>query len=364
MNKTFTMAVAIGLTSALLSMPVLGQAPRVETGEIEGAPFRIQIPKEWNRNLVMYAHAYLPAGAQWTPLADVLATAFLERGFALAESGYSRQGWALAEAVKETEALRQHFVDLYGEPDSTFVAGHSMGGLVTLATIETYPDFYVGALPMCSPMVPAIHFFKDPVLDMLVTFEALFGAALPKELRPLLDMPKLPQPVLERALESDPTLAGEFARHWGVRRGELAGILALYHQLYQELAGRAGGNPIDNSNTVYSGFDSVEGLNRLVPRYTADPMALAYVRQHYTPTGAIKDPVLAVHTTYDPGVPPRLPSYYDVIVSLNGNQDLFVQKYVEADGHCSIDPALMGRAFDELRAWTATGAPPEPGLLN
>jgi hypothetical protein len=140
--------------------------------------------------------------------------------------------------------------------------------------------------------------------------------------------------------------------------------LALYHLLYRELAERAGGNPIDNRNIIYSGFDVVEGLNEVVPRYTADPAALEYVRQHYTPTGAIEDPVLAVHTTYDPGVPPRLPSYYDVTVSLKGNQEWFVQKYVEAEGHCNIDPLLMGLAFDQLRAWAATGARPEPGLLK
>ncbi|MBI4878079.1 MAG: hypothetical protein HY812_00245, partial [Planctomycetes bacterium] len=102
-----------------------GQAaaqPRVEEGEIAGAPYRIQIPEPWNGGLVMYAHAYRPAGAGWRPLADVLSAVFLERGFALAESGYSRQGWAVEEALRDTEALRLHFVAKRGEPRETLVA--------------------------------------------------------------------------------------------------------------------------------------------------------------------------------------------------------------------------------------------------
>ena len=357
----------LGLLSVTLGLPTLAAMARpadVQTGEIDGAPFRIQIPARWNRNLVMYTHAYLPRGSAWTPLADVLGTVFLERGFALAETGYSRQGWAIAEGLAQTEALRQHFVERYGEPDSTFVAGHSMGAVIALATIETYSDSYDGALPMCGPLVSALHFFKERVFDMLVTFEALFSTALPQESRPVVELPELPKQIVESALQSDPAMAAAFAQHWGIRREELSGILALYHLLYREVVDRAGGNPIDNNSTVYSGFDTPGSLNRLVPRYASDPEALAYLRSYYTPTGDIDDPVLAVHTTYDPGVPPGVPSSYGVTVALSGKEGLFVQKYVEADGHCNIAPDLMGDAFDQLRAWAATGIRPDPGLLE
>lgn len=354
----------LAVTLGLPAVPAPGQSADVQTGEIDGAPFRIQTPAQWNGNLVMYTHAYLPRGAAWAPLAEVLGAAFLERGFALAETGYSRQGWAIAEGLEQTEALRQYFVEQRGEPESTFVAGHSMGAVITLATIETYPDSYDGAMPMCGPLVPALGFFKDPVFDMLVTFEALFGAALPQESKPVIELPELPKQIVESALQSDADLAARFAQHWGIRREELSGILVLYHLLYRELVDRAGGNPIDNRNTVYSGFDTANMLNEMVPRYTSDSEALAYLRSYYTPTGVIADPVLAVHTTYDPGVPPRLPSRYAVTVALKGNEELFVQKYVEADGHCNISPDLMGEAFDQLRAWAAAGIRPDSGLLK
>ena len=140
--------------------------------------------------------------------------------------------------------------------------------------------------------------------------------------------------------------------------------MSFYHAFYRELSARAGGNPIDNRNTVYSGFGPVTELNDAVPRYAANPQALAYVLRNYSPTGEIVDPVLAVHTTYDPGVPPGLSGFYSTATTLKESQELFVQKYVEADGHCNIAPILVGKAFDQLRGWAARGVRPQPGRLR
>jgi hypothetical protein len=55
---------------------------------------------------------------------------------------------------------------------------------------------------------------------------------------------------------------------------------------------------------VYSEFLGVSNINESIPRYAGTPKALSYVLKYYTPTGEIEDPVIALHTTYDPGVPP------------------------------------------------------------
>jgi pimeloyl-ACP methyl ester carboxylesterase len=364
MNRAIGVILILAWISALQALPARATETAVHQGELNGVPYRIQIPPDWNHNLVMYAHAYQFPGGSWKPLPDVIGAVFLERGFAVAESGYSSQGWAIKEAVSETEALRLHFAERYGVPDTTFVTGHSMGGLITLATIEIHPDAYEGALPMCGPLAPSLLFFKDHVFDMLVTFEALFGTNLPQEYRPVVEAAALPAPVAEQALAADSLSSERFAAHWGIRRGELAGILSLYHALYRELADRAGGNPIDNRNSVYCGFEPIRGLNADVPRYGAEPQALQYLRRYYTPSGEIEDPVIAIHTTYDAGVPPSLPDFYNTLTELQGTGEWFVQMYVEADGHCNIAPAYIGRAFDMLRAWAAGGARPEPGILQ
>jgi hypothetical protein len=217
---------------------------------------------------------------------------------------------------------------------------------------------------MCGPLVPAVQFFKDPIFDMLVTFEALFGVDLPDDAKPVIRAESLPPHAIVSALESDAALAEEFARHWGMRGRDLSKILWQYHAIYRELVMRAGGNPIDNRNTVYSGFGSAPELNAAVPRYAADPVALDYLRRHYTPTGVVSDPVLAVHTSYDPGVPPRLANAYGTTLALRDRDKWFVHRFVEAEGHCNITPELMGKAFDQLRKWAANGARPDAGLLK
>ncbi len=357
----------IAVLAAVCMLPFVSlhaEETTVKLGELDGVPYRIQIPPDWNHNLVMYAHAYVMRGGAWNPLHDLLGAEFLNRGFAVAESGYSRQGWAVEEAVDETEALRRHFTELYGEPDTTFVTGHSLGGIITLATIETYPDAYEGAMPMCGPLAPALLFFKDYVFDMMVTFEAFFGEHLPGEYRPVVEVAALPGPVVERALAADSLRADGFAERWGIRLKDLSGIISLYHMLYKELEDRAGGNPIDNRNSVYCGFEPIRGLNADVRRYAAEPGALEYIRRCYTPTGELKDPVVAIHTTYDAGVPPDLPDFYNTLTGLKGTGDLFVQMYVDTDGHCNIAPAYMGRVFDMLREWAAGGSRPKPGVLE
>lgn len=334
------------------------------SGEIEGAAYRIQIPADWNGNLLVYTHGYKARGAQWIPLHQSYSTTFLSRGFAIAESGYSRQGWAVEEALQDTERLRKYFSKEYGKPDSTFVAGFSMGGLITLATIESYPDFYDGALPMCGPLAPAFYYFKEFMFDRLVMFEGLFSEALPAESKPVIEAESLPAQVVAQALASDTTLAAEICSRWSIRQRDLPGMIAMFHFLYKELADRAGGNPFDNTNTIYAEVFPVKGLNGKVPRYSAEPAAMEYLIKYYTPSGKIKDPVLALHTTYDAGVPPCIPCYYFRTASMVDTNDLFVQKYVEADGHCNFTPAQVGRVFDELRGWVSTGIKPEPGLVE
>jgi hypothetical protein len=199
---------------------------------------------------------------------------------------------------------------------------------------------------------------------VLVTFEVLFAEHLPEDCRRVAEAAVLPPQAVLTALEADPSRTALFAQHWQVKEEGLVKFIVFYHLLYRELIDHAGGNPIDNRNFVYGGFESIPRMNDLVPRYAADPEAQAYLCRYYTPTGKIEDPVLAVHTSYDAGVPSRLANYYAVTTTLKGCGKWFVHKVVDAEGHCNISPELTGKAFDQLRAWAAGGAPPEPGALR
>jgi hypothetical protein len=63
-----TIARIVIATALLLSVPALRAqtAPTgtVETGSINGAPFYIEIPANWNKGLVMYAHGCTLPGSK------------------------------------------------------------------------------------------------------------------------------------------------------------------------------------------------------------------------------------------------------------------------------------------------------------
>jgi alpha-beta hydrolase superfamily lysophospholipase len=212
-------AAALGLH--LVVVPARAQtAPQasgntVETGTINGARFHIESPKHWNKGLVLYAHGYTlvgdPPPNQATSRMKSFAEAFLSRGFAFAASDYSRQGWAIKEGVEDTETLRRYFVSKYGEPVETYITGHSMGGHITMAMIERYPESYQGALPMCGPLGAAIDFLNTGVFDMLVTFEAMFPGTIGSPYEPS----KETATKVKAALAADPERGARYAQRYG-----------------------------------------------------------------------------------------------------------------------------------------------------
>ena len=370
--------ILLALTAtACAATPPAPSAPRpirptetvVDTGTIAGAPYRIEIPAGWNGGLVMYAHGYEIIGTPFEPLAPRHAQfrdAFTSRGFAFAQSWYRAQGWAVQEGIDDTEALRRHFIARYGAPDSTFVTGHSMGGLITIATIEGRPEAYDGALPLCGVLSPTLEGMRT-MFDLLVSFDYLYPGVLTTSPRGLVDLPAAPAPARDSilaAVRANPEHAEALARRYALRPQSVPGLVWFFTTIYREMVERADGNPFDNRGTAYRGLGDDAASSRGVRRYAADPAAVEYLRTRYTPTGRVSDPVLAVHTTYDATVPPEQMDRYRTIAQLAGTQERFAAAYVVADGHCNFTPAQVGAAFDALRAWAATGQRPAEGEVR
>ena len=88
-----------------------------EFGTQAGASWRIDVPANWNRELVVFYHGYsttpvtFAANERLSPMFDP----FLARGYAVIQSGYSQSGWAIEQAQADTEALRRQFVGRHGE---------------------------------------------------------------------------------------------------------------------------------------------------------------------------------------------------------------------------------------------------------
>jgi pimeloyl-ACP methyl ester carboxylesterase len=356
------------LLLSAISAPLRAQTPAqpapantVDRGAINGAPYYIEIPSSWNKGLVLYTHGYTLAGDRPTPQdaprMRLFRDVFLSRGFAFAASDYSVQGWAIKEAIEDTEALRRHFVSKHGVPAETYITGHSMGGHITMAIIERYAEVYQGAMPMCGPLGAAIDFLNTGVFDMLVTFEALFPGTIGSPYEPNLQTGSK----VKAAIAADPARAAMYAQRYGRTVAQLPGALSLFHAITGELKQRAGGEPFDNRNRIYSGFGDDVALNRSVKRYAAAPSARDYVRQYATPTGRISDPILTIHTTSDALVLGNDVTAYEIPAALAGTSDRFVARFVEANGHCNFTPAQVGTAFDALLAWAREGKRPAAG---
>jgi pimeloyl-ACP methyl ester carboxylesterase len=361
MRKTF----AAGVFLLLVLTAGAGRAqPRVELGELNGAKFRIDMPARWNGGLVLFCHGYAHIPLTFT--ADRPPRLFVADGYAVAESGYSAGGYAVREAVQDTEALRRYFIRKHGQPKETWVTGESMGGLVALMLMETFPETYDGGLPVCAPLAPAAWFIKAQVFDLLVLFEHFFPGQLPTPVKvPGNFMMTLERPKqLMKALDAQPERAAALRAFSSARSNdELAHLLDLYTYSLMDLQRRYGGNPFDNRDTLYTGPGVDRAVNDGVKRYEALPRAAELLRNTYSPTGRIFAPMLAVHTREDAVVPPWVPNRYAEIAAQAGRSGLFAQKYTAGSGHCRFRPEEIRAAFAELRRWKQTGQRPRPGRL-
>jgi len=350
-----------------------------EVGTLAAVPYRIDIPADWNHGLILYFHGYseVPYTYRATgPLNDQVQPLF-DRGYAIAESGYSTTGWALAEAYPETEALRQYFLHTYApgkhnkpEKLETFVAGGSMGGALVAAALELNPTPYAGGLNLCGSVGPT-----DLAFQRRFAFRAAFDVYFPGLLPPIDPVPpgyeesRALYHKLEDAFRANPTAATHLRNlMWFHTDRELAEAMVYYTYVIADIQRRAGGNPFDNSDFLYSGTDPASTtsdnlLNDQVHRYTADPHARDYLIRHYTPSGRLARPMLMLQTSYDPRIPTRTLEVYKEQVALAGFSDNLVQQYVHRDGHCAFTPEEIGRTFDELLTWVHTTHRPPSGLL-
>lgn len=344
-----------------------------EVGVLSGVQYRIDVPPEWNHSLVVFYHGYAEHGVTFR-VADKLGgqtMPMLERHYAILQSAYSQPGWALPQAYGETEALRHYFDHTYGHPVEVYVAGASMGGALTMVTLELNPKPYLGGLDLCGAVPPTFETFNRRFAQ-----RAAFDYYFPNLLGPLVPVPQIYDDTpamhdrIAAALRSNPQAATELRSLLGLHTdANVASEISYFTFIIADMQKRANGNPFDNRNTLYTGSNPVGtaedfALNDGVRRYAADPHARTYLFQHYTPSGRLTKPMLALHTVYDPTIPAGTLALYDHIVQGAGFGENYVQQYVHREGHCNISSDEIGRAFDELVRWTHKGPRPTPGLLR
>ena len=350
---------------------------KVETGTLNCADFKILIPENYQNKLVMFAHGYSMPGSPSTIEGDQLekiSAPFLERGFAIAASEYAYQGYALPQGVDDTEDLRQYFWDVYGKPDSTFMTGFSMGGGITIAMMENFSKYYNGALAMC-PLSSRPYLQSRHEFDIHALFDVLFPGIIPP-LSEIVDINNNFNPtglaeiekkieVINNALKTDEQKATELARQFNLNADDLAVKIVFGEVELRDVAIKSGGNPFDNTNTIYTGFSNDWEINKNIVRLeaTANP---DNIFERYDFTGNIGKPVVLMHTIYDPIIPanPYGEVNFENMVHQQGKDHFLTVKICNGQGHCAFTPEQIGQAFDELRHWVKTGEKVKPGVME
>ena len=147
--------------SALLA--VAGTDTDRWVGVIGGASYQVEVPRNWNGRLVLYAHGYRGEGAVLTVRAPAIRKYLVDNGYAWAASSYSTNYYDVRTGVEDTNALALAFNSIAAKngrtlaaPARTYIIGESMGGHVTGAAIDeenirtaNNKFRYDGAVPMC-----------------------------------------------------------------------------------------------------------------------------------------------------------------------------------------------------------------------
>jgi len=389
----------------------------------KGAIYRYEVPHDWNGDLVMYAHGF--RGCIEDPSTGALEPIYVEnpplreyyllRGYAWAASSYSKNCYDVKDGVKSTNRLARIFAREVGSPERTLITGFSMGGHVTGAAIEMFPNVrcpegrrgricrrivrilgklsggvaYDGAAPRCGVMGDVEQF------NYLGDF-ALAATALAAEVNPLVQQEFPPPadyytnklPLIIATLFSNTgadypvglTAQGEKLK--GITRQITGGDRPIFDQafpFFQDLLfGFSGSDPTldgvlpgviyDNHDRVYQ-FDNdpsltadEHSLNDSIIRVTRDRGVnrKRFLRLQRIPeiTGLINIPVLSVHTLGDLFVPFSSEQIYARDVARHGRSDLLVSRATRAIGHCEFSAEELIRTFEDLVSWVNDGVKP------
>ncbi|HEX2770943.1 MAG TPA: phthalyl amidase [Micromonosporaceae bacterium] len=347
-------------------------------GVHSGAGYRIEVPRNWNGRLVMWAHGYRGETPELTVDNHPLRAFLIANGYAWAASSYSKNAYDVAVGVQDTHALTQRFTGIVGKPSRVYLTGASMGGHVTAAAIEQYPNAYDAAMPICG--VLGDHELFDVFLDYNLVAAALADVDTTFPPDPVrwttVTVPAITS-TLASAWPNGLTTDGENLkaltelRSGGERPLFDAAWVFWATFLFQFGTGdgtlpRSPGVVVDNTETVYQ-FDTdpalspaEQELNEAVVRVASDPSGIVPRGLANVPVvnGTPRVPVLTLHDLGDLFVPFSMEQVYAQRVAAAGRSDLLVQRAIRGVGHCDFTPTELVTGFTDLVRWVEQGVRP------
>lgn len=345
---------------------------RAISGEYEGGGYQIEVPDNWNGDVVYFAHGFRGNPPALTVGPPPIREHLIARGFAWAASSYTKNGYEPGAGARDTLALQKVVADKVGTPRRQYIYGQSMGGHVVTLSLEQYPDAYDGALSECG--VVSGHEILDYFLSWGVLSSHFAGIDLYDSTREVGEFGSIINGTVVPALGNpdEPTAAGDRfidvieRMTGGPRAFFLEGLKANYNFNFVILVNAVGAAGPANaaSQNINARYDidpalgvTADELNRQVPRVIANESFRDPARypEFADMTGEIEAPLLTLHGTGDLFVPMHLEQSYRRTVDAAGNGDLLVQRAIRRPGHCSFSAEERTQAFDDLVAWVETG---------
>ena len=374
-------------------------------GVLNGALYHVEVPANWNGQLVMYAHGYAGTGNVLGVSNPSIRRYLIQNGYAWAASSYSKNYYDVRAGVEDTNALALEFNNIAAKngrtlatPTKYFITGHSMGGHITAAAIEAeatataiHKVKYNGAVPMCG-VVGDTELFNE-FAAMQVTAQALAGVpAYPTDkwidiqalvtstlfstfnTTPAFPTPSIvatpgpgtkyvsvlqnitggPRPMFAQGLaygQSFPSAYGTFVADPTTPVGSVSGILNK--------------NVLDTTGFTYTidgDAASSTALNasaqKITPAADANRLRTDGLRWIPKVNGEFKIPVVSIHTLGDLFVPFSMEQVYQQRVAAKGNSAFLVQRAIRGISHCDFTNAEQVQAFDDMVKWEAGGAKP------
>jgi alpha-beta hydrolase superfamily lysophospholipase len=372
------------------------------------AAYRIEVPANWNGELVMYAHGYAGEGETLAGNNSAIRRHLVQSGFAWAASGYSKNSYDVRAGVEDTNKLALAFSTITGKaaPTRTYIIGHSMGGHIAAAALEEEALAtavnrvrYAGAVPMCGVMADVELFNIFAAQGMAALQLSGLGAALPAGVTPrqryqtLLPADANPNSL---RLPSHTALFNNFPNTGFTPKGTAG---AQFASVVKNLTG--GSRPLFDLGLSYGGsyvagaygnYGVDATLTGMLSRYGIDTRGITYnvdgdsaataalntgvpriapdadfnrLRRdgmRWVPLnhGKIYAPMVTIHTLGDIFVPFSMQQIYRTRVNAAGpaRADRLVQRAIRGASHCDFTNAEMRTAFDDMVRWVKQGTKP------
>jgi hypothetical protein len=357
-------------------------------GRYDGGLYRIEIPDNWNGDLILAAHGYtaatgtngdlLSVGVD-TPqvsytfapgLAPELRSHLIEGGFAWAASSYRCNGYVPGQGLLDTLLLKDVLLQNDGgvAPKRTYLLGLSMGGHIVDLGMQQFPQAFDGGIAYCAASAGEFDYLTAAAAAAEVVTGLQFTS-----LATVADTTQQMNAILGTAghyTDKGNALGSiKIAITGGPRPFAVEGINAAFGDSYSGSALAGATDPYSASATndfVTYGIDPGLGLTadqinasvrRVGPDWSMRGAAGPYPETKPF-TGQIVKPLLTIHDTGDFFVPITQERALYQAVARAGHSDLLVQRIVRAAGHCNFSPQEVIQTFDDAVNWVENGVKP------